>query len=124
MLLPMASCLVGIDQAEVRTEGEHHGSGATTVDGVVVAVERICAGFHAAGLGALRAMGHGHGAVLGRAYPHSNLDRRRSGVALARAGALCRVRRLGSRGGRTSNLPLDRPRTASPMGSVSSGRRR
>src|SRR3712207_9376662 len=91
MLLPMASCLVGIDQAEVPTEGEHHGSGATTVDGVVVAVERICAGFHAAGLGALRAMGHGHGAVLGRAYPHSNLDRRRSGVALARAGALCRV---------------------------------
>jgi hypothetical protein len=56
---------------------------------VRVAVEHVCDGVHPARLGALGAMGHGHGAVLGRTYPHTDLDGRWSGVALARAGALC-----------------------------------
>ena len=103
MTLPMACCLVGIDQTEMPGEGEHHGAGATTVDVVVVAVEHVCDGFHPAGLGALCAIGHAHSVVRGRAHSDSNRDGARPGVALPRAGVLCQVWGLEPYSGRTAN---------------------
>src|SRR5215510_4850544 len=99
MTLPMAFCSVGIDQTEMPAEGEHHGSSHATVVVVIVAIERVCPGLYPARLGTLCSMGHRHGAVLGRAHPHANPDGAWFGVALARAGARCRIRRLGPRSG-------------------------
>src|SRR6266540_5515415 len=96
--------------------GERHERSSATVGWVARAVERLCHGLHPARLGALCAMGHRYGAVLGRAHPHANFDSAWLGVALARAGALCRVWRLGPRRGGTDDKAVDRTGMASTLG--------
>src|SRR5262245_42555937 len=98
MTPPMASCLVSRGQTWLPKRGERHGPGDTVVAMVAVPVERVCHGLHPAGVGALRPMGHGHGVVLGRAYPHPAPDSPGLGVALACPGTLCRIWRLGPGG--------------------------
>src|SRR5918994_4070022 len=97
MTLPMASCLVWRGQTRMPQRRERHGPSYAPVDLVVGAAEPVCLGLYPARLGALRAMGHRDGAVLGRADPDPDLDRSGAGVPLARPGTLCRVWGLGPR---------------------------
>lgn len=101
--------------------GERHGPGNTGVGVVAVPGERVCHGLHPAGVGARCPMGHGDGVVRGRTHDHADLDGSGVGVPLAGPGALCRIWRLGPRGGGTPNPPADRTGTASPVGPRPSG---
>src|SRR5262245_47988218 len=101
--------------------GKRHGPSHAIVDVVVVAAERLYPGFHTTGLDTLRPMGDGHGVVLGRAYPHSALDRAGAGVALAYPGARCRVWLLGPEVRRAGHAAVDRAGAACSVGTVPSG---
>jgi hypothetical protein len=103
--------------------GERHARSYTPVGEVASTLRAVCHGVHPARLGAVGALGHRDGVVLGGAYHHANLDGIGLGGALARAGALCGVWRLGPRRGGTAAAAGDGAGTAGPVGPLPPGGR-